>query len=40
MEYITIPEVALDILSKLPSSTWECNSIKGHFPIPTLSKII
>jgi len=40
MKYTTIPEVPLDIPSKLPSSTWECNGIKGHFPIQTLSKII
>ena len=40
MEYTTIPEVPLDIPSNLPSSTWECNSIKGHFPIQTLPTII
>jgi len=40
MEYTTILEVPLDIPLKLPSTTWECKSIKGHFPIQTLSKII
>jgi hypothetical protein len=40
MEYATFPNMPLDIPSKLPSSTWECYSVKGHCPIHTLSKII
>jgi hypothetical protein len=36
---LAVPEVPVDIPSKLPSSTWECYSIKGNFPVSTLHTI-